>query len=87
MQILFPFIFFSFCFQFIALEMIKNQILRWIPTVILELLLIFGIIHHWIDPPSFDILGWEIYLWMMSSVFLGSMLAWGGFALCHRKKR
>ena len=53
MQILFPFIFFSFCFQFIALEMIKNQILRWIPMVILELLLIFGIIHHWIDPPSF----------------------------------
>lgn len=87
MGVLFPFVFIPFCIQFFALGCIKNRFLRWSPVILVEILLLAGMIHHWMDPPSFDILGWEIYLWMMSSVFLGSMLAWGGFALCHRKKR
>ena len=86
MAILFPFVFMPFCFQLIALSCVKNRFLRWSPLVMIEVLLLFGMVNHWLDPPSFDILGWEIWLWIMGSVFSSCMLAWGTYVLYHRKK-
>jgi len=87
MEVLLPFIITSFLMQFIAFGFTKHRFLRWIPTIVLELLFLIGMIRHWIDPPSFDILGWEIYLWLMGSIFLGGVLAWGAYLLYSRKER
>ena len=87
MSILFPFIFIPFCIQFFSFGYVKHHILRWAPFILIELLLMAGMIHHWIAPPSFDILGWEIWLWLIGSAFLGCMLAWGTHALYERKNR
>ena len=53
----------------------------------IEALLMAGLVSYWLNPPSFDILGWEIWLWIMGSVLLGCMLAWGAYALYERKNR
>lgn len=87
MPILFPFIFIPFCFQFFTFAYIKHRLLRWFPVILIEILLIIGMISHWVDPPAFDILGWEIYLWLIGSVFLGGALAWGAYLLYDRKNR
>ena len=81
MAVLLPFVLIPFCFQIVALGAIGNRLLRWSPLVIMELLLLVGMVRYWLNPPSFDILGWEIYLWMMGSVLLGCVLAWGAYAL------
>lgn len=87
MVVLFPYVFIPFCFQFIALNCVKNRFLRWSPLIIMEALLLIGMMNHQLNPPSFDILGWQIWLWVIGSVFLGGMLAWGAYALYERKSR
>ena len=87
MAVLFPFVFMPFCFQLFALGCIKNRFLRWCPFLIIEALLVAGMVNHWFNPPSFDILGWEIWLWLIGSAFLGFMLAWGAYALYERRNR
>ncbi len=70
-----------------ALGLIRNRLFRWTPIVLIEGLLIFKMVQHMIAPPSFDILGWKVYLWLIGSVFLGGALAWGAYALYCGKKR
>ena len=86
MGVLFLLGFITFCFQLVALNYIKNRLLRWFPAAAIEILLIFGVVRHWLNPPSFDILGWEVYLWLIGSVLLGSVLAWGAYALYNNTK-
>ena len=87
MAVLFPFVFIPFCFQFLALGCIKNRFFRWSPFLMIEALLMAGLVSYWLNPPSFVILGWEIWLWSIGSVLLGCMLAWGAYALYERKNR
>ena len=87
MSVFFPFAFIPFCVQLFALNSVKNHFLRWLPLGIMELLLVIGMVRHIIDPPSVDILGWKIYLWLIGSVFLGGMSAWGVCVLYNRRKR
>lgn len=86
MAVFFPFVFIPFCIQLAALSYIKNRFLRWSPVGIMELLLFIGMVRHRLDPPSFDILGWKIYLWLMGSVLFGGVLACGAYALHDRKR-
>ena len=53
----------------------------------MEIVLLIGMINHWINPPSFDILGWQTWLWLIGSVFLGGMLALGAYVLHERRNR
>ncbi len=87
MWVLFPFIFLSFGLQFLALIWIKNRFLRWFPCVGMEGVLAVKMVLHLVDPPSFDILGWQAYLWLMGSVFLGGALAWGAYVWNCGKER
>ena len=87
MAVLFPFIFIPFCFQFMALSYIKNRLLRWFPIIVMELLLIWGMVQHKLNPPSFDIIGWRFYFWLIGSALFGSVLAWGVYALYNKAKK
>ena len=87
MAVLFPFVFIPFCFQLFALGCIKNRFLRWSPLIIFEMILLIGMINHWLNPPSFDILGWEFYFRLIGSVFSGCMLAWGAYVLYEKGNR
>ena len=87
MAVLLPFVFIPFCFQLFALGCIKNRFLRWSPLIIFEMILLIGMVNHRLNPPSFDILGWKMYLWLIGSVFLGGMLAWGAYSLYERRNR
>lgn len=53
----------------------------------MEGLLAVGMVMYIVDPPSFDILGWQAHLWLMGSVFLGGALAWGAYVWNRGKKR
>lgn len=79
MGVLLLFAFATFWFQLVALGHLKNRLLRWFPVLLIESLLLVGMVRHWLDPPSFDILGWEPYLWLMGSVCLGGILAWSAY--------
>lgn len=87
MGVFLPFVLFPFCFQIMALGCIKNRFLRWFPVGIMEIILMIGMIHHRFYPPSFDILGWKVYLWLMGSVLLGGVLALGAYILYFRRDR
>ena len=87
MAVLVPFVLIPFCVQFFTFGYVKHRLLRWFPVALMEILLIIGMASHWISPPSFDILGWEIYLWLIGSVFLGGILAWGAYVLYDRKEK
>lgn len=86
MAALLPFVFIPFCIQTAALGYVKHRLLRWSPTGAMELLLLIGMVNHKLNPPCFDILGWKFYLWLMGSVLLGGILAWGACALYNRKQ-
>lgn len=66
----------GFVFQLMALTYVKHPFFRWFPIIFLEGFLTGGMIHHKMNPPSFDVLGYQAYWWLIIAAAAGAVLAW-----------
>lgn len=66
----------GFVFQLMALTHVKHTFFRWFPAIFLEGFLTGAMINHKMNPPSLDVLGYQVYWWLIFAVALGVVLAW-----------